>query len=83
VQRVPVRIMLDARELAAHPLRIGLSTVVTVEVRDSSGPQLAQAPRQQPVLATSAYDIDRSVIRDRIEQIISDNIGEASAPPAP
>ncbi|HEY2836150.1 MAG TPA: hypothetical protein VGI89_06230, partial [Rhizomicrobium sp.] len=25
VQRVPVRITLDARELAAHPLRVGLS----------------------------------------------------------
>jgi membrane fusion protein (multidrug efflux system) len=31
VQRVPVRIHLDAAELAAHPLRIGLSTKVTVD----------------------------------------------------
>ncbi len=84
VQRVPVRIALDARELAAHPLRIGLSTVVTVDVRDSSGAQLAQAPRQQAVLATSAYDIDRSEIRARIQQIIDDNVSEGAAQqPAP
>jgi hypothetical protein len=28
VQRVPVRISLDAKELAAHPLRVGLSTAI-------------------------------------------------------
>ena len=34
VQRVPVRIELDPKELAAHPLRVGLSTEVTVELSD-------------------------------------------------
>jgi membrane fusion protein (multidrug efflux system) len=32
VQRLPVRIELDPRELAAHPLRIGLSTEVKIDV---------------------------------------------------
>jgi len=73
VQRVPVRIELEPRELSAHPLRIGLSTVVTVEVRETSGPQLAQTARQQPVLSTRVFDIDRSEIRTRIEQIIEEN----------
>jgi len=45
VQRVPVRVALDPRELAAHPLRIGLSTHASVDVREESGPQLAQAPK--------------------------------------
>ena len=78
VQRVPVRIALDASELAAHPLRIGLSTVVTVDMRDSSGPQLAPTPREQPVLSTRAFDIDRSEIRDRIQQIIDENSAEGA-----
>jgi membrane fusion protein (multidrug efflux system) len=73
VQRVPVRIELEPRELSAHPLRIGLSTVVTVEVRETSGPQLAQTARQQPVLSTRVFDIDRSEIRTRIAQIIEEN----------
>jgi membrane fusion protein, multidrug efflux system len=73
VQRVPVRIELEPRELSAHPLRIGLSTVVTVEVRETSGPQLAQTARQQPVLSTRVFDIDRSEIGTRIEQIIEEN----------
>jgi len=32
VQRVPVRIALDPRELAAHPLRVGLSMQVDIDV---------------------------------------------------
>jgi membrane fusion protein (multidrug efflux system) len=79
VQRVPVRIALDPRELAAHPLRIGLSTVVTIDVRDSSGPQLAPTAREQPVLATRAFDIDRSEIRTRIQQIIDENADAAQS----
>ncbi|VEA44654.1 multidrug resistance secretion protein [Salmonella enterica subsp. enterica] len=31
VQRLPVRVELDARQLEQHPLRIGLSTLVTVD----------------------------------------------------
>ena len=32
VQRLPVRIALDPRELAAHPLRVGLSTEVEIDL---------------------------------------------------
>jgi membrane fusion protein (multidrug efflux system) len=35
VQRLPVRIALDANELAAHPLAIGLSTTVEIDVHDT------------------------------------------------
>ncbi len=77
VQRVPVRIALEPRELEAHPLRIGLSTKATVSVGDDSGPQLAPAPRTSPVLSTRAYDVDRSEVESRIAQIISDNSTEA------
>ena len=78
VQRVPVRIALEARELAAHPLRIGLSTNASVDIHDDSGPQLAPAPPQVPVLSTSAYDIDRGEITARIAHIIGENSLEAA-----
>jgi membrane fusion protein, multidrug efflux system len=80
VQRVPVRIALEPKELAQHPLRIGLSTQVTVDVRDTSGLQLAPAPRREPVLTTSAYDTDLTGIRARIDEIIRDNSVGAVAP---
>jgi membrane fusion protein, multidrug efflux system len=43
VQRLPVRIALDPKELEAHPLRIGLSMAVDADTRDDSGTQLAAA----------------------------------------
>ena len=76
VQRVPVRIALDPRQLAAHPLRIGLSTRVRVDVRNDSGEQLARAPREKPVLETNVYGIDSHEIDQRIAQIISENAAQ-------
>ncbi len=78
VQRVPVRITLDPKELEQHPLRVGLSTRVRVEVRDSSGQQLAPVPPREPVLATGIYDTDFSEIQARIAEIIRDNTGAGS-----
>jgi membrane fusion protein, multidrug efflux system len=43
VQRLPVRIQLDRRELEAHPLRIGLSMLVEADTHDDSGTQLGAA----------------------------------------
>jgi membrane fusion protein (multidrug efflux system) len=40
VQRVPVRIVLDPKELREHPLRIGLSASVRVDISDRSGAPL-------------------------------------------
>lgn len=56
VQRLPVRIALDPAQLAAHPLMVGLSMRAEVELRDTSGTQLAAAPRSLPpsTLGTSA-----------------------------
>jgi membrane fusion protein (multidrug efflux system) len=43
VQRLPVRVQIDPRELAAHPLRIGLSMQVDVSTRNDAGSQLGAA----------------------------------------
>jgi len=79
VQRVPVRVTLDPQELREHPLRIGLSTTATVDVNNDSGRVLAQVPRQEPVLATDTYDINRGEISARIAEIIRDNSREPNA----
>ncbi len=79
VQRVPVRIALKPDELKAHPLRIGLSTRVKVNVYDDSGQQLAQSAPQQPVLSTAAYDLDHTEVMARIAQIIRENSTEGTA----
>ena len=44
VQRVPVRIALEPKDLKDHPLRLGLSVSVQADVRDQSGPLVSTAP---------------------------------------
>jgi membrane fusion protein (multidrug efflux system) len=55
VQRVPVRISLDNAELDKHPLRVGLSSEVTIDITDDKGSVLAATPAQQPVAQTDVY----------------------------
>ena len=52
VQRVPVRIALDPKELADHPLRIGLSTEVTVDTHNRDGAVLGAPASAAPVYST-------------------------------
>jgi membrane fusion protein, multidrug efflux system len=78
VQRVPVRIALDDRELDKHPLRVGLSTEVTVDITDDRGAVLAQAPAHQPVAETSVYDRMMDKADDEARHIIQTNLPRAA-----
>ena len=75
VQRVPVRIALDPKEVEEHPLRVGLSMDVTVDVHDVSGHALGAgtAPATQP-RTEAAFDPQ---VDARIAQIIAANAGSA------
>ncbi|WP_028694086.1 HlyD family efflux transporter periplasmic adaptor subunit [Pseudomonas cremoricolorata] len=73
VQRVPVRIRLDGQQLKDHPLRIGLSTVVEVDLHDQSGAILAQQPPQQATYTTQVYDQQLGEADAMISQLIRDN----------
>ncbi|MCW2270685.1 efflux RND transporter periplasmic adaptor subunit [Pseudomonas sp. JUb96] len=78
VQRVPVRIHINAEQLAAHPLRIGLSTQVTVDMHDQSGPVLAQLPPQKALFTTKVYDRQLVEADAMITRLIHDNSAAAS-----
>ena len=77
VQRVPVRIALDPKQLAEHPLRLGMSMSVDVGIRDQSGPVLPAATPAKPVLSTQAYAKQLSDADALIERIIRDNLATA------
>jgi len=79
VQRVPVRITLDPKELADHPLRVGLSMSVEVNMHDRSGPTLAQAPSPKPVFSTDVYAQQFADADSRIADIIRSNAGGGAA----
>ena len=76
VQRLPVRIALDPQELDKHPLRIGLSMDVDVNMHDQNGPMLAQNPPQSAVFSTDVYAHDRAEADALIAKIIHDNSGQ-------
>jgi len=73
VQRVPVRIHINAEELAKNPLRVGLSTVVNVNLHDQSGPVLAQQAPQKASFSTNVYDRQLAEADAMITQLIHDN----------
>lgn len=77
VQRVPVRIALDAKELAEHPLRVGLSMEVTVDTHDSSGSTLAATRPDAPVASTTVYDDLGKAADERVNAIVAQNFGHA------
>ncbi|YCH29752.1 multidrug efflux MFS transporter periplasmic adaptor subunit EmrA [Erwinia sp. D4-22] len=76
VQRLPVRIELDSKEVAEHPLRIGLSTLVKVDTASKEGSVLASQVRQSPAYQSDALAIDLAPANQLISEIIRANAGE-------
>ena len=79
VQRLPVRIRLDPQELAAHPLRVGLSMNVSIDTHDRSGPVLANAPSMEAALETKAYEHALADAERLEREIVQANLGPGSA----
>jgi membrane fusion protein (multidrug efflux system) len=78
VQRVPVRIALDPRELARHPLRVGLSVKARTDVRDQSGPLMTDSV-QGGQASAEAGDGDRAAVEALIARIVRANAGPTPA----
>jgi membrane fusion protein, multidrug efflux system len=76
VQRVPVRIALNADQLKANPLRVGLSMDVEVDIRDKSGKILADAPRPAPA-ANPVLDATSDAAEQDVRRVITANLGRA------
>lgn len=83
VQRVPVRIALDPRELAANPLRVGLSMEATVDIADKSGKSLANAPRASTAYATDAFERASEDADVLVRDTIAANLGAGKGKPLP
>ncbi|MBC3381948.1 multidrug efflux MFS transporter periplasmic adaptor subunit EmrA [Serratia fonticola] len=75
VQRLPVRIELDAQQVAEHPLRIGLSTLVKVDTTNLDGLVLSDTVRQKPLFETNALTLDLAPVNQMIADVIHANAG--------
>jgi membrane fusion protein (multidrug efflux system) len=73
VQRVPVRIALDPREVSAHPLQIGLSMKADVLIRDRDGARLVATTRSMPAYSTDVFDSLDAAAEAHVRAIIAAN----------
>jgi membrane fusion protein (multidrug efflux system) len=75
VQRVPVRIEIDPEQLARHPLRVGLSMQVDVDVSDGDGTPLALVVVPERSNSTGVFTVAGAQADQRIRDIIARNLG--------
>jgi membrane fusion protein (multidrug efflux system) len=78
VQRVPVRVALDPKQLAEHPLRVGLSMDATVDVTNKDGKTLADAPRENALSQTQVYTALDDNANAEVRRVIAANAGRGS-----
>ncbi|GLW40074.1 multidrug resistance protein A [Pectobacterium carotovorum subsp. carotovorum] len=75
VQRLPVRIEIDPKQVAEHPLRIGLSALVNVDTANTEGSALAETSRATPAYQSDALTLDLTPVNQEISTIIQANAG--------
>ena len=77
VQRIPVRILLDPKELAARPLRVGVSMQVKVDIANDAGTSLTSrtAAPMASALKTGAFDVAGKNADALVQRIIAENSG--------
>ena len=80
VQRVPVRVALDPRELAANPLQIGLTMKAEVNVRDENGARLPQLANNSVAYSTDVFRSTDQLADARVQKIIAANDSGAVHP---
>lgn len=79
VQRVPVKIALDPKELQQNPLRVGLSAHAVVDLHDESGARVSTHSAQSPDNQTTVFDqLDRDADA-LVKRIIAANLGAPSS----
>lgn len=70
VQRLPVRISLDAETVKAFPPRLGLSAEVTVDVTEQDLPMLATSTSFKSIAKTEIFDINLDKVNQLMDKIV-------------
>ena len=79
MQRVPVRIVFDPKELDEFPLRIGLSMKTTIDTKDLSGAKLTTATAEGPMLATDIYSNEWAEATKFVRNLVATNLQAVSS----
>lgn len=76
VQRIPVRILLDQEQIQLHPLRLGLSMDVTVDIHDTTLPMLPEVRENRPLFATDVFENQEEGAEALIDRVIIANLSQ-------
>jgi membrane fusion protein (multidrug efflux system) len=77
VQRVPVRVALDAKQLAQNPLRVGLSMEATVDITNQSGKALSDQPAKASAVQTEVFAAMDQGADAEVRKVIAAHSGKA------
>ena len=78
VQRVPVRIALDPKELAANPLKVGLSMHVAVDTADRKGALATNTVTNRDAYETTVFAAELEQAEQLVQRVIAANLGTRS-----
>jgi membrane fusion protein (multidrug efflux system) len=76
VQRVPVRVELDQKQLTEHPLRVGLSMEATVDISQQTGAPVLSGSPPRASSRTDVFETQSGEADRRVQEIIASNIGK-------
>jgi membrane fusion protein (multidrug efflux system) len=83
VQRLAVRIGLEPQELEAHPLFLGLSADINVDVTDQRGAALSKQPSWPAALDTNVYADQDAGADAAINEILAANLDHSELKASP
>ncbi len=74
LQRIPVKISLDADQIKNFPLMLGLSMTATAYTRDRTGQRLSRTVVRKPIYKTNVYSQELEGVDEMTRKIIAENI---------
>lgn len=80
VQRVPVRILVDPKQLENYPLRLGLTMTATIDTQNRDGLVLAQTPSTNSIYDTQIYAGQYARASELVQQLVAANMQALSEP---
>ena len=80
VQRVPVRILVDPKQLEKYPLRLGLTMTATIDTQNRDGLVLAQTASTNSIYDTQIYAGQYARASELVQQLVAANLQALSEP---
>lgn len=80
VQRIPVRIALLPAEIQRHPLRLGMSMEVTVDIREDTFEEIPKERPEAPLYETPVFSNQENGVEALIQQILLEAQGLSTCP---